>query len=112
MIAALDTRRAKEIGPGAAELRVRWAHHAEEIGFDPARLRDAIGRAEPAPITDAQRRAVEDRMLGADGLTAHHSTFDRNDIVRAWCDALRAGAPIGRIDDFAEHVTRRMETVP
>ena len=47
MIAALDTRRAKEIDPGVAELRDRWARRADEIGFDPARLRDAIGRAEP-----------------------------------------------------------------
>jgi hypothetical protein len=110
MIAALDTRRAKEIDPGAAELRDRWAQRANEIGFDPARLRDAIGRAEPAPFTDVQQRAVEDRMLGADGLTAHVSTFDRNDIVRAWCDRLRSGAPIERIEDFAEHLTGRMAT--
>ncbi len=81
MIAALDTRRAKEIDPGTAELRDRWAQRADEIGFDPVRLRDAIGRAEPAPIANVQQRALENRMLGADGLTAHDSTFDRNDVV-------------------------------
>jgi conjugative relaxase-like TrwC/TraI family protein len=112
MIAALDTRRAKEIDPGVAELRDRWARRAREIGFDPARLRDAIGRAEPVLVTESQRRTAEDRMLGADGLTANDSTFDRNDIVRAWCDALPAGAPIGQIEDLTKHLTARMETAP
>ena len=107
MIAALDTRRTKEIDPGVGRAaRSLGASGPSEIGFDPARLRDAIGRTEPAPIADAERRAVEDRMLGADGLTAHDSSFDRNDILRAWCDALPAGAPIERIEDLAEHADR------
>ena len=45
-------------------------------------------------MSDPERRAVEDRMLGATGLTAHDSSFDRNAILRAWCDALPPGAPI------------------
>ncbi len=112
MIAALDTRRKKEIDPGAVELRARWAERAEQIGFDPARLRDAIGRAEPAPITNAQRLSVEDRLLGANGLTAHESSFDRNDILRSWCDALPSGGPIERLEDLAEHLIDRIETAP
>jgi conjugative relaxase-like TrwC/TraI family protein len=112
MIAALDTRRTKEIDPGTVALRERWKQRATDIGFDPARLRDAIGRTESDPITDAQRRAVEDTLLGADGLTAHHSSFDFNDVLRAWCDALPAGAPIQLIENLAEHLTGRTETAP
>jgi conjugative relaxase-like TrwC/TraI family protein len=111
MIAALDTRRAKDVNPGSAELREQWVRRADEIGFDPARLRGALGHAAPAPLTDARQRSVEDRMLGADGLTEHDSSFDRNDIIRAWCDALPSGAPIERIEVLAEHLTGRMETV-
>ena len=68
MIAALDTRQRKQPDPGVIELRVRWSERAAEIGFDPADLRDAIGRTEPTPITAGEQRTVEDRMLGAHGL--------------------------------------------
>jgi AAA domain/TrwC relaxase len=112
MIAALDTRRKKEVDPDAFELRARWAERAEQIGFDPSRLRDAIGHTEPLPIADPERRAVEDRMLGATGLTGHDSSFDRNAILRAWCDALPPGAPIQRLEDLAERLIDRMETAP
>jgi conjugative relaxase-like TrwC/TraI family protein len=112
MIAALDTRRKKEADPGVVQLREHWMERAAEMGFDPARLRDAIGRTEPTPIEDTERWSVEDRMLGADGLTAHHSSFERNDILQAWCEALPAGAPIERIEDLAELLIDRLETAP
>ena len=112
MIAALDTRRKKEADPGVTELRAWWTERAEEMGYDPARLRDAIGRAEPVPMTDSERQAIEDRLLGAAGLTAHDSSFQRNEILRAWCDALPAGAPIEQIEDLVELLIDRMETAP
>jgi conjugative relaxase-like TrwC/TraI family protein len=112
MIAALDTRRSKQIEPAVGELHARWTGRAEEIGFDPVRLRDAIGRTETTPFSDVERRTVEDRLLGADGLTAHDSSFNRNDILRAWCDALPAGAPIERLEDLAEQLLDRLETAP
>jgi conjugative relaxase-like TrwC/TraI family protein len=110
MIAALDTRRTKQVDPGVTEMRAHWAERATEIGFDPARLRDAIGRTEPASITDGERRSTEDRLLGPHGLTAHDSSFDRNGILMAWCDSLPAGAPIEQIEDLAESLIDRMET--
>lgn len=112
MIAALDTRRRKEIDPGVTQLRARWLERANDIEFDPARLDDVVGRVGPAPMSDSDRRATEDRMLGADGLTAHDSSFDRNDILRAWCDALPAGAPIERVETLAERLIDRLETAP
>lgn len=112
MIAALDTRRKKEADLGVTELRAHWAERAEEMGYDPARLRDAIGRAEPVPMNDSKRQAIEDRLLGATGLTADESSFQRNEILRAWCDALPAGAPIEQIEDLVELLIDRMETAP
>ena len=112
MIAALDTRRKREPGPGVTQMRAWWMERAEEMGFDPARLRDAIGRAEPAPIADLERITVEDRLLGAEGLTSHDSAFDRNDILQAWCDSLPAGAPIEQIENLVELLIDRMETAP
>ena len=112
MIAALDTRRAKQVEPRTIELRASWHQRAAEIGFDPARLRDVIGRTEPAAIGDRERILVEDRMLGAEGLTAHDSSFDRHDILRQWCDALPAGAPIERIEALTECLIDRRQTAP
>lgn len=112
MIAALDTRRTKQIDPGVTELRARWIERAEELGFDQAQLRDAIGRHEATPISKEMQRSTEDRLRGADGLTAHDSSFDRNEILMAWCDSLPAGAPIEQIEDLAESLIDRMETAP
>jgi hypothetical protein len=112
MIAALDTRRAKRLEAGPVELRAHWAERAAEMGYDPIGLRDAIGRAEATSITDADRTAVEDHLLGVDGLTAHDSSFDRRDIIQAWCDALPGGAPVERVEELAELLIDRSEAAP
>jgi conjugative relaxase-like TrwC/TraI family protein len=112
MVAALDTRRAKQPDPGTVELRQRWADRARELGYHTAQLRDLIGRVQPTPITHAQRNVIEDHLLGADGLTAHDSSLDRRDILQAWCDSLPAGAPIERIEELAEALIDRREIAP
>ena len=114
MIAALDTRRTEGRSTRArSSCALAGPNGPSEIGFDPgsAARRDRPHRAGTDRRTP-ERRAVEDRLLGADGLTAHDSSFDRNDILRAWCDALPAGAPIERIEDLAERLIDRMETAP
>lgn len=105
MIAALDTRQRKQLDPGSIELRVRWSERAAEIGFDPADLRDAIGRTEPTTVTAGEQRAVEDRLLGVHGLTAHDSTFDRNAVLMAWCDSLPAGQRPARLHHQVTRLT-------
>ena len=112
MVAALDTRRSKEHDPGAIELRARWTERADELGFDPPGSTTYSAASGRSPISDADRREIEDRLLGADGLTAHDSSFERNDILRAWCDALPAGAPIEQLEDLAESLIDRMQTAP
>lgn len=112
MYAALDTRQAKPPDQGAVELRTRWASQAKDMGFDPVRLRDALGRTEPAEITDAARVGVEDRLLGPEGLTRNESSFDRRDIIQAWCNSLPAGAPVERIEELAELLIDRHQTAP
>lgn len=111
MIAALDTRKTKQADPGTVELRTRWADQARQLGYDPARVREAIGRTAVSPISDTDRAAVEAHLLGADGLTAHDSTLDRHDIAQAWCDSLPAGAPIERIEALTEQLIARAEAV-
>ncbi len=40
--------------------------------------------------------------MGPEGLTARASTFDRRDVLRAWCDWLTGGADITTIETFAD----------
>ncbi len=112
MYAALDTRQTKQPEPDVVELRTRWARQARGMGYDPARLRDALGRSEPADLTDSARLVVEDRLLGPDGLTRNESSFDRRDIIQAWCNSLPAGAPVARIEELTERLIDRHQTAP
>jgi conjugative relaxase-like TrwC/TraI family protein len=108
MIAALDTRKAKDHNLDPVRLRDLWLVKATEIGFDPDSLRSLLHRTEPRPVDRETRTGIEDELLGPDGLTEHQSSFDRNDILRAWCDQLPAGAPIGELERFADELVDRM----
>ena len=113
MIAALDTRRTKQPDPGAVELRARWAERAERDRLRPA---SAARRDRPRRADSDHRRGTAPPSRTAcsapTGLTAHDSSFDRDDILQAWCDALPAGAPIERIEELAELPHRPLETAP
>jgi conjugative relaxase-like TrwC/TraI family protein len=108
MIAALDTRKAKDHSVDPIRLRDFWMRRAAEIGFDPESLRSVLRRTEPQPVDAARQTGIEDELLGREGLTAHESSFDRNDILRGWCDARPAGAPIGELERLADALVDRM----
>jgi conjugative relaxase-like TrwC/TraI family protein len=112
MIAALDTRRAKPHDLDIVRLSTAWREQARSIGFDPEQLPLVTARDSVSPLTAGARAAIEDRLLGPDGLTAHESTFSRYDVLRAWCDAPRAGAPIEQIEELAEHLLDRLAVAP
>jgi conjugative relaxase-like TrwC/TraI family protein len=108
MIAALDTRKAKDHNADPSRPRDLWLAKAAEIGFDPESLRSVLHRAEPRPIDPGRQTGIEDELLGPDGLTAHESSFDRNAILRAWCDRLPSGAPICELERLADELVDRM----
>jgi conjugative relaxase-like TrwC/TraI family protein len=110
MIAALDTRKAKQPDTGTVDLRARWSEQATAMGYEPARLREAIGRTAVSPISDTVQAAIERYLFGVEGLTKHDSTFDRHKILQAWCDQLPAGAPIERIEELVEALIAHPET--
>lgn len=112
MIAALDTRQTKTHDVDPVHLRETWAATAAEIGFDPADLATVLGRMAAVPVDPATRRSVEDHLLSPAGLTEHESTFNRNDVLRAWCDALPNGAPIEDVEALADGLEDRLEVVP
>ena len=108
--AALETRQAKDYDVEAAQLHTHWHERAADFGFDPAALDRAHRPRLTTPAVD--EAAVVARLLGADGLTRHASTFDRRDIIRAWCEQLPHGADTTTIEQLADQTLDDPTVVP
>lgn len=98
-LACLLTRPAKA-PEQPATLRARW--RAEAVGIDSELLQRLVGVAalpdEPAVELLARR------LFGPGGVTAQRTTFTRQDLAQALCDALPAGTPV-RLTDIDRLVT-------
>jgi conjugative relaxase-like TrwC/TraI family protein len=101
-IAVLDTRTPKGLTVDLNACRTDWQQAAAEHGIDADTIAQLTGNSRPAALTDRRRQQIEAALLGPDGLTAHRSTFDRRDVLQAWCNELRAGTPIAEIEDLAD----------
>ncbi len=101
-IAALDTRQAKDCQVDPATLRARWSDQAQTFGLTPEMLASAIGRIEPRRLGDRDAERIIRELIGPNGLTARASTFDRRDVLRAWCDRLTDGAEIATIEALTD----------
>ena len=101
-IAALDTRQAKDYAVDPHTLRAHWSEQARDFGLTPDMLTSVLDRIEPNPIGKRWVDRVVREMIGPDGLTARASTFDRRDVLRAWCDRLADGADIATVEELAD----------
>jgi conjugative relaxase-like TrwC/TraI family protein len=120
-VAALRTRPAKQ-HQSDAELRAGWAGQVRAAGFAPQTVIDEVlGRTAPATARDqptmsrpAEVRAVAERVLGAGGVTARSSTFDRRTLLRAVCEAVPAGSPVSvtSLREVATTMVRDPAVVP
>jgi conjugative relaxase-like TrwC/TraI family protein len=102
-VATLDTRPRKERSVDAPTLRQRWQQRARAHGVTTRSVERAV-LARPAVAAEptlSERAAILAWQVSADGLTHDRSTFSRADVVRSWCDALPAGAPIATIEALA-----------
>ena len=102
--AALQTRRAKDHDLDPAFLSRRWAEQAAAVGFHADDVRELLGRITPEPLTQHQLATIHAELVGGDGLTRQASTFDRRDVLRAWCDQLTEGADAGMIEELADRI--------
>jgi conjugative relaxase-like TrwC/TraI family protein len=98
--ATLDTRKAKEYGVEPETLADRWHTEAAAHGFRPRHLDRILGQRPPV-VTEQHLDVAVDEMAGPEGLTQLDATFRRQDVTRAWCTALPAGAHVG-IDALEE----------
>jgi conjugative relaxase-like TrwC/TraI family protein len=87
-LAALATRRTKEVATRSDDLHSRWRGEAEVLGFGEAELSACLGHPEVPVPTDAQVAALELALAAPEGLTEKGATFFRGDAVRALADGL------------------------
>ena len=112
-VAALDTRRAKATTVAPELLRDQWAARA-------ARRRSRCGRGRSERSTGSKSGLIDGKLaetgtnelLSPHGLTQRETTFGYRDVLRAWCERLRTGAPITDIERLARHTMRDPRVVP
>jgi conjugative relaxase-like TrwC/TraI family protein len=102
-IATLDTRQSKDYSVEPQSLTERWDAEAREVGFDRRHLARVL-RHRPPVITQQHVDVAIDEMAGPHGLTQQDASFRRQDVTRAWCSALPAGAPVDldALEDFTK----------
>jgi len=94
-VAAYRTREAKDYGVDLDGQRADWLARGAEFGISPESIDRAIAASRarpPRPITQAEADAAL-----AD-LEAHHSHFDRRDLLCALANQMREGADAGAIE--------------
>jgi conjugative relaxase-like TrwC/TraI family protein len=87
-LAALATRRAKEVAGRSEDLHDRWRTEAEAVGFGAAEVAACLGHPEVSRPAGAEMEAIEAALAAPGGLTERAATFFRGDAIRALADAL------------------------
>jgi len=110
-IAKYRTRRPKEYGITATTMTERWRHKAHGLGVEPDAMDAVVGNRQVPSLGHAEIERTVEHLVGAGGLTASARSFDRRDVLRAWCDRLPFGADVCTIEALAEHTIAAPQTV-
>ncbi|MEX2626509.1 MAG: MobF family relaxase, partial [Ilumatobacteraceae bacterium] len=110
-IAALDTRKPKDLGHDPVGLRERWTEEARAIGYEPEQLPDLLHRGAPTVLTADTIEAVQARLESQHGLTARASTFDRRKVIIEWTNHLPQGLAPAGVEALADEFLARAEVV-
>jgi conjugative relaxase-like TrwC/TraI family protein len=103
-VAALATREAKE-QVDLPRLRLEWQARAAEYGLGRREL-DGFVSERPLARRELGREQLAARLFAADGLTATRTSFSLPELVCAVAGALPDGAPVGRVLEEAEALSR------
>jgi Ti-type conjugative transfer relaxase TraA len=110
-VATLQTRPAKQNDMPIDRLRADWSARAAEQGFGAEELDDLLRRRERFPAN-----SLDEARLRADGplpeLTVQSSTFDRRDVLQAWAERHREGAPVAELEQLADQWLATGRAVP
>ena len=77
----------------------QWIGSSQQLDIE--RLGELLGRVRSEGLSEPERNSAAARMLGPEGLTGHASTFDRRDLLRAWCEAHPQGATLSEVQFFS-----------
>ena len=110
-IVTLATRRAKVRDVQPESLTQRWRERAAALGFDADRVASLVGRQAARDLDARQAAQLVELVTGPEGLTQYTSTFAHRDVLRALCQALPAGAPVGQVEALAANVLGHDEVV-
>lgn len=103
--AALRTRATKQQVAGTDKLRESWRAKVIDADLD----LEAVGRKLDSvdgvldTVSRRQRRHVNAELMGEGGLTESKTSFNRGDVVRAWCESIdtrTVGVDADLIDDL------------
>jgi conjugative relaxase-like TrwC/TraI family protein len=115
-VATLETRRSKDARISPEALQPEWRARAASLGLNPTHIREhVLGRvARHQPLARDEAREVAGWIAGVDGITRTRSAVSRADVVRAWCEAVPAGADISveRFEALADHLLASPAFVP
>ena len=111
-VAALQTRRAKDYGVTASAMTERWRTKAADLSFESDAIDALVGTTPPTSLDHRQVERIVEFLVGPAGLTARASSFDRRDVLRAWCDRLPVGAQVSTIERLTDRTIAAHEIVP
>ena len=92
--AALETRRAKDRLVDPCGSCRSGGRAPRRLGLDEERLRSLLKAAAWFRLSGGDRAGSLRCSAAPHGLTKRWSTFSRRDVMRAWCEALPAGATV------------------
>jgi conjugative relaxase-like TrwC/TraI family protein len=111
-VAVLATRRPKDVAVDPFVLRDQWREQAATVGLTVEQIGACCHQTAPPFISAHDLHVVQDRLLGPDGLTRHASTFDRDAVIRAWCELLPPGSDSSRVETLADQTLADPAIVP
>ena len=102
-IAAYATRTPKQ--ETGVDLLPEWRERARGLGLDPEILAGVLDRRSPSPVVvvgSDEADALFRRLASPDGLTAHHATFGRREVIRAIAEAAPPGMGIDAVLELSD----------
>jgi conjugative relaxase-like TrwC/TraI family protein len=114
-VAAYATRTPKDVGVTLEASPTEWIERARAHGLDRQELGALLRRVAPAEIPDPSSElatALFEHLASPTGLTAHHASFGRREVLQALAEALPPGSDVTSIVELADAFLGSRHVVP
>lgn len=102
-VAALTTRPPKDLATSFESLVPQWRARAVALGLGPEQMTSLTRRTTDHLPAEAFEQ-IGPALVGTEGLTAHASSFSRQDVVRAVCEASLSGGRVAGVEATADRL--------